>query len=142
MPTPDELWRDAEAFCMTMTEAQDAFAHELLATVAAKWPLWVMHVLADAERPLRFARVHERIEGVSQKVLTQTLRKLEKNGLVSRTLYAEIPPRVEYALTPLGHDLLLRLVPLWRWIGAHVAEFETARAKSAKAVPADEEDVQ
>lgn len=118
------------AFCRTTTDAQDALAREVLEHIAGKWPLWVLHVLAEAHGPLRFSRVLERVDGISQKMLTQTLRSLERNGLVTRTLYPQVPPRVEYALTPLGAELLDQLRPLWHWIGEHLPVFEAARSKA------------
>lgn len=120
-------------FCETLTDAQDALAREMLERAAAKWPLRVLHVLADASGPLRFSRVLERVEGISQKVLTQTLRALERDGLVTRTLYPQVPPRVEYELTPLGGQLLTRVVALWRWIAEELPAFEAARETSQKA---------
>lgn len=118
-------------FCETLTDAQDALAREILERASAKWPLRIMYVLADARSPLRFSRLLERVEGISQKVLTQALRALEKDGLVTRTLYPQVPPRVEYELTPLGGELLLQVVALWRWIADRVPAFEEARANSA-----------
>ena len=111
-------------FCAEMTDAEDQ-----LARVAAKWPLYVLHVLAEADGPLRFSRVLERVEGISQKVLTQTLRMLEHEGLVVRTLYAQVPPRVEYQLTPLGGELLGQMVPLWKWIVESMPAFDAARGR-------------
>jgi DNA-binding HxlR family transcriptional regulator len=70
----------------------------------------------------------ERVEGISQKVLTQTLRTLERDGLIIRTLYPEVPPRVEYQLTLLGRDLLMQVVALWRWIVEHLDDFDARKA--------------
>jgi DNA-binding HxlR family transcriptional regulator len=132
--TPDvtRLAPDAVAFCDAMTDAEDALAHEILERVAAKWPMWVMYVLAEAGGPLRFTRVLERVDGISQKVLTQTLRNLERDGLVTRTLYPQVPPRVEYELTPLGHELRVQVAPLWRWIVEQFPAFAAARARLAE----------
>ncbi|MDI7862903.1 helix-turn-helix transcriptional regulator [Rhizobiaceae bacterium n13] len=124
---------DAFAFCETLTDAQDALAREILERASAKWPLRIMYVLAETKGPLRFSRLLERVEGISQKVLTQALRTLESDGLVTRTLYPQVPPRVEYELTPLGGELLLQVVALWRWIAERVPDFEKARARSAGA---------
>ncbi len=71
-----------------------------LETVASKWPLLTLAALRDG--PLRFGELQRAVEGVSQKMLTQTLRALERESLVTRTVYAEVPPRVEYALTADG----------------------------------------
>lgn len=111
-------------FCRDMSDEQDARARQMLERAAAKWPLRVLHVLSEADSPLRFSRVLERVEDISQKVLTQTLRTLESDGLVIRTLYPQVPPRVEYELTPLGRELLTQVVSLWRWIVIHLNEFD------------------
>lgn len=115
-------------FCCNMTDEQDARARALIERAAAKWPLRILHALADAGAPLRFSRLLERVEGISQKVLTQTLRTLESDGLLIRTLYPEIPPRVEYELTPLGRDLLMQVVTLWRWIVERLDDFDARKA--------------
>ncbi|MBB4439389.1 DNA-binding HxlR family transcriptional regulator [Rhizobium leguminosarum] len=115
-------------FCSSMTDEQDGRARELIERAAAKWPLRILHVLSDADAPLRFSRLMERVEGISQKVLTQTLRTLERDGLVIRTLYPQVPPRVEYELTPLGRDLLMQVVSLWRWIVEHLDDFDACKA--------------
>jgi DNA-binding HxlR family transcriptional regulator len=109
-----------------VSENEARRAHELLEAVTAKWPLAVMRVLAQAPGPLRFSRVLERVEGISQKVLTQALRTLERHGLITRTLYPQVPPRVEYELTPLGVDLLAQVLSLWGWIQGRLPEFGAA----------------
>jgi DNA-binding HxlR family transcriptional regulator len=112
-----------------MTPAEDRLAREVLQTVTASWSLSVMRVLAEANGPLRFSRVLERVEGISQKALTQTLRTLERDGLITRTLYPQVPPRVEYELTTLGSDLLVPVASLWRWIAGRLPEFVAAQAR-------------
>lgn len=119
-------------FCDILTDAQDALALEVLGGVADKWSLWILHDLAEHGEPMRFSNLHRKVEGISQKILTQCLRRLERDGLVSRQLYPEVPPRVEYALTPLGADLLKQIMPLWRWVAENVGAFERARARSAE----------
>ena len=79
--------------------------------------------------PVRFSRVLEQVEGISQKSLTKTLRQLERDGFVTRTLYVQVSLRVEYELTLLGGELLLRVAPLWRWIAENVAIFQQARGR-------------
>jgi len=128
MVTVPHEW--AANFCDAMTDEQDELARAMLESIAAKWPLWVLQVLAAANGPLRFTRVLEQVDGVSQKMLTQTLRGLERDGLVTRKLYPQVPPRVEYEITGLGRDLLNQILPLWRWIVGHLPDFETARAKA------------
>ena len=105
-----------------------ATSRSLIERAAAKWPLRILHVLSDAGAPLRFSRLMERVEGISQKVLTQTLRTLESDGLIIRTLYPEVPPRVEYELTPLGFDLLMQVATLWRWIVERLGDFDARNA--------------
>ncbi len=89
----------------------------VLDLIADKWTALIIGVLADG--PQRFAALHRGIGGISQKMLTQTLRSLERDGLVRRTVYAEVPPRVEYALTPLGQTLNGPLATLRAWAEAH-----------------------
>lgn len=129
MDTKDQILEGAEDFCKGLTDAQDETAREILSLVADKWPLWVMQVLGASPEPVRFSRVMERVDGISQKVLTHTLRRLEREGLVTRTLYPQVPPRVEYALTPEGRDLLIQVLPLWRWVAERIGHFEASRAR-------------
>jgi DNA-binding HxlR family transcriptional regulator len=125
--SPVETASPSESFNLlgSITEAEDQLAREVLERVTAKWPLSVMRVLAEAKGPLRFSRVLERVQGISQKVLTQTLRTLERDGLITRTLYPQVPPRVEYELTTLGGELLVQVVSLWRWIVGRLPDFAT-----------------
>lgn len=100
----------------------------VLDRVAEKWTGLV--VLALGERTLRFGELRERIGGVAPKVLTQTLRSLERDGLVTRTVYAEVPPRVEYALTPLGRSLGEPLAAVQDWAERNVARVLAARERA------------
>ena len=77
---------------------------------------------------MRLSRVMERAEGVSQKSLTKVLRQLERDGLVTRTVFAEVPPRVEYAITELALEMLDLVHPLWRWAATNFARFQAAKA--------------
>ena len=112
----------------TERTATNCRAREMLVRVADKWSMYVIHVLAH-EGPLRFSDLRRRVDGVSQRMLTVTLRGLERDGLVSRTMYPEMPPRVEYALTPLGVTLREIVRALIDWSGAHLAEVDAARAR-------------
>jgi DNA-binding HxlR family transcriptional regulator len=85
----------------------------VLARIGEKWAALV--IVALAEGPLRFGALMRRLDGVSQKMLTQTLRSLENDGLLTRTLYDEMPLRVEYSLTPLGRSLVPHLAALKAW---------------------------
>jgi len=103
-------------------------AREMISRVADKWSMYVIHVLAEAGT-VRFSELRRRVDGVSQRMLTVTLRGLERDGLVRRTMHPEVPPRVEYSLTPLGATLREIVGKLIAWSGAHLAEVDAARAR-------------
>lgn len=88
--------------------------------VMSKWGILVLLTLGDGTA--RWGELRRGIDGISEKMLATTLKTLEGDGLVQRTSYAEVPPRVEYSLTDLGRDLMLRLGPLMEWIAAHADE--------------------
>ena len=102
-------------------------AREMLARVGDKWSVYVIHVLGDAGT-LRFNELRGRVAGISQRMLTVTLRGMERDGLVTRKVYPEVPPRVEYALTRLGRTLRQLVRGLVEWSGAHLTEVDAARA--------------
>lgn len=108
-------------------EATDACEiRDLLDRLADKWSLLVVELLGDGK--LRFNALRRQIPAISQRMLTLTLRNLERDGLVTRTVFAEVPPRVEYELTPLGTDLLVAVETLVRWTRAHQGEIVASRA--------------
>ena len=98
---------------------------DLLTTIGDKWSLAVVSVLVAGE--IRFTEIQRRVVGISHRMLTKTLRELERDGLVSRCVYAEVPPRVEYALTPLGRTLLGPVQALSAWVDEHGAEVRANR---------------
>lgn len=98
----------------------------LLDRLGDRWTVLVVGTLIDG--PLRFGELTRKVDGISQKMLTQTLRSLERDGLVKRTVYAEIPPRVEYQLTESGRSLRVPLAALEDWIKTHMEDVITARA--------------
>ncbi len=98
---------------------------ETLARVGDKWSMLVIGVLHDG--PLRFTELQRKVDGISHRMLTQTLRSLERDGLVTRTSYPEIPPRVEYAATELGRSLSVPVIELARWAAAHHDDILAAR---------------
>lgn len=98
---------------------------EVLARVGDKWSVFVITLLG--ERTMRFTELHRSIEGISQRMLTLTLRQLERDGLVERVVFPIVPPRVEYSLTALGATLLAPLVGLAGWADAHRVDIERAR---------------
>ena len=116
----------------TMIEARGNVRSErcgsrrVLDLVADKWAVIVIYVLSAGTH--RFGELQRAVGGVSQKMLTQTLRGLERDGLVERKVYPEVPPRVEYTLSPLGETLVEPLSSLCRWAEEHFWEVERARA--------------
>jgi DNA-binding HxlR family transcriptional regulator len=104
----------------------EALVNEVIGRVADKWTLIVLEVLEE-HGELRFTRIGQLAGGISQKMLTQTLRGMERDGLVVRTVHPVIPPRVEYRLTDMGHSLSEAFCGVWTWAGAHLDGIETAR---------------
>jgi len=98
---------------------------QVLDRIGDKWTALIMGLLED--RPQRFSELQRNIVGISHKMLTQTLRNLERDGLVYRTLYPEVPPRVEYTLTPLGETLCKPITAIRHWAEEHIAEVTTAQ---------------
>jgi DNA-binding HxlR family transcriptional regulator len=94
--------------------------------LAGKWTVEVLYLLASGTR--RYIEVFNEVGEVSKKTLTQTLRALERDGLIVRRVYAEVPPRVEYSLTPLGWSLTGTLMAMYEWAAEHLHEVEAARA--------------
>jgi DNA-binding HxlR family transcriptional regulator len=106
----------------------DALVREIIGRVADKWTMLVLEALEEHGR-MRFTRLGEIIGGVSQKMLTKTLRQMEADGLVSRTVFPVIPPRVEYQLTSLGHSLGEAFCGVWVWAEQHRQAIEQARPR-------------
>jgi DNA-binding HxlR family transcriptional regulator len=96
----------------------DALVLNVLGRVADKWTMCVLEVLHQNGRQ-RFTRVGEMVGAISQRMLTKTLRQLEADGLVLRTVYPEVPPRVEYELTEMGTSLCAAFCSLWIWAEQH-----------------------
>jgi DNA-binding HxlR family transcriptional regulator len=99
---------------------------DVLARVGDRWTLLTITVLAAG--PLRFSALQAQVAGISQRMLSQTLRGLTRDGLVTRTAYAEVPPRVEYALTPLGRSLGEAVDGLVHWVRDHQSDIVHNRA--------------
>ena len=112
---------------------------EILDRVGDKWSVLVIALLGD--RGQRFSELKRAIEGISQRMLTLTLRQLEHDGLVSRTVHATVPPRVDYALTPLGRSVLEPINALMVWAREHGTDIADARRRyeDANAVGAVED---
>ena len=102
---------------------------DVLDRIGDKWS--TLLVMTLAERPHRFGELRRAVPDISQRMLTQTLRELQRDGLISRTVHPTTPPSVEYKLTPLGQSLLEPLSHLVNWANAHHAEIRTARSEFA-----------
>jgi DNA-binding HxlR family transcriptional regulator len=120
-------WEQIASYCETLTEAEDILTREMVSRISDKWSLWTMSVVAASGQPMRFSRILEQVEGISQKSLTKTLRGLERDGLVTRQVFAEVPPRVEYTITRLGSEMLNNVAPLWLWVAKNVQKFQASR---------------
>jgi DNA-binding HxlR family transcriptional regulator len=105
----------------------NALVMDLIGRVADKWTMTVLEVLIEAGE-LRFTRLAEAVPGVSQKMLTQTLRAMERDGLLVRTVHPVVPPRVDYRLTDLGVSLGAAFCGVWTWAEEHLERIEAARA--------------
>ena len=105
-----------------------ALVNDLIDRVADKWTMLILEALTE-HAPLRFSRLAEKVAGISQKMLTQTVRQMERDGLVTRTVFAEVPPRVEYELTPLGLTLGGAFCGVWVWAADNLKGVEAARHK-------------
>ena len=117
---------------MTATESETAPAvdscrvRSVLNRVGDKWAIYVVDRLGAG--PRRFTELNRGIDGITARMLTVTLRGLERDGILTRTVHAAVPPRVDYELTPLGQTLLDTIGQLVAWADEHIGEIETARA--------------
>ena len=105
-------------------------SRDVLTKIGDRWTVLVINALAQG--PLRYSELHHRVDGISQKMLSQTLKGLTHDGLVARQVYPEIPPRVEYELTAAGHSLLEPLQMLVNWAIAHMDDIVAARKRAEK----------
>jgi DNA-binding HxlR family transcriptional regulator len=116
----EEAAREYDAFLATCP------ARQLLDRINDKWVTLVISALADG--PQRYSDLSRRIAGVSQKMLTQTLRSLERDGLLTRSVTPSVPVRVDYELTPLGRTLMPLIAAIKSWAESHMPEVHTARS--------------
>ncbi|GAA4671132.1 winged helix-turn-helix transcriptional regulator [Frondihabitans cladoniiphilus] len=114
--------------CGRLPVENGQFVRQILDRVGDKWTLFVIAHLHDG--PKRYTHLHELVPGISQRMLTLTLSQLRQDGILTRTAYAEVPPRVEYELTPLGLSLLDAASALIGWASTH---FETIRENRIRA---------
>ena len=100
---------------------------EVIGLIGDKWSVMILHTLCHNR--LRYSEIQRQVGGISQKVLTATLRQLERDGIIKRTVYPVVPPRVEYELTPLGHSVFEIIESLRDWSIAHLDQVQAARAR-------------
>lgn len=105
---------------------------DILNRIGDKWSVMVVAQLGN-NTTMRFSELRRAVDGISQRMLTLTLRNLERDGLVNRTIYAQVPPRVEYELTGLGQTLLEPIYALWDWAGTHGEDVASARERYDRA---------
>lgn len=124
MPAPEKIAYDPDA---PVDPRVETLVTELIGRVADKWTLLVLEELED-HGTCRFTELSRLVPGISQKMLTQTLRAMERDGLLVRTVHPVIPPKVEYCLTDLGHSLGEAFCGVWQWAEANLDQVEGARA--------------
>lgn len=124
--TDNDIIKASQAICDALSEEQDGLKRDILSHLGNTWALYIIQILGVNGR-MRFSRLKERTGGISQKMLTKSLRDLERDGLITRTMFMEVPPRVEYELTNLGTGLLVKLIPLWGWVIDQTEAFREAR---------------
>ncbi|MDB5405091.1 MAG: transcriptional regulator [Rhodospirillales bacterium] len=108
---------------------------DILARVGDKWTILLLMVIGD--RRMRFGELHRAINGISQRMLTVTLRNLEHDGILTRTAYPTIPPRVEYELSDRGRSLKLALAPIGEWVMENQTIIEEGRERVGGQIPSD-----
>lgn len=129
--TDNEIAAAWDDICKVLNKDQEDLKRDILNHIGNKWSLFVIHALGIDGR-MRFSNLESHINGISQRMLTKCLRELERDGLISRSVYPEVPPRVEYELTELGKGLLVQVTPLWLWIARHTEELTSARTNYEK----------
>ncbi|CAA0105950.1 putative HTH-type transcriptional regulator YybR [BD1-7 clade bacterium] len=105
----------------------DCPVRDVLTGLTSKWPMLILFALMDGEE--RFSGLQRRIEKISKRMLTVSLRDLERDGYITRTVYPEVPPRVEYALTEMGKEVVTPLVKLIRWAESRHDDIRDARGR-------------
>lgn len=111
--------------CAAIPAEQLGFVRQVLDRIGDKWSMLVIAVLDDG--PLRYTDLQREVPGISQRMLTLTVRQLQQDGLVTRTAHAEVPPRVEYDLTPLGRSLHHVVTSLITWVADHHSQIREHR---------------
>lgn len=134
--TTRERERIAAVFSGACTHKKLCPVKDIMASYGDKWTIYTVLLLGQYQK-MRFNELRGNINGISQRMLTVTLRSLEEDGIVSRTIYPEIPPRVEYQLTELGESLFKQLLQLATWAEENVSAILKARKKYGKKAKAE-----
>jgi len=124
----DDVIRLSQAACEALSAEDAGLKREVLTHAGNRWSLGIVHTLGVAGT-LRHADIGRRLPGVTQRMLTRSLRQLERDGLIARRDYGEVPPRVDYELTALGRSFLANMVPMWTWLLDNAEQFRAARAR-------------
>lgn len=124
----EALLQFSKEFCEELSNDDEGLKREILAHAGNRWSLGVLHILGTCGS-LRYGEIRRYLTGVTQRMLTRTLRHLERDGLISRCDYEEKLPRVVYAITDSGKEMLLRMLPLWSWIITSADYIREARAR-------------
>ena len=114
--------------CQTVDADVAALANDVIGRIADKWTMIILETLNE-HKTVRFTQLGHLVEGISQKMLTQTLRQMERDGLVTRLVYPVVPPKVEYSLTELGFSLGEAFCGVWLWAEENLTRIEAARLK-------------
>lgn len=119
---------ESDAICTALSDEDDTLKRDVLGHAGNRWALSVVHILG-VQGPLRHAELARLMSGVTQRMLTRTLRQLERDGLIFRHDFQTKHPRVEYRLTSLGEEFLSQLFPVWRWVLSNAEAVRDARAR-------------
>lgn len=122
----EDILRYSQTVCDGLRDDDDGVRREVLAHAGNRWSLGIIHTLGVYGQ-LRHTEIAQRMHGVTQRMLTRTLRHLERDGLVIRHDFNEVVPHVEYSLSETGLELLIRMVPLWTWIVENAQSFRRSR---------------
>lgn len=121
----DALLKFSKEFCEELSNDVEGLKREILSHAGNRWSLGVLHILGTGVSQ-RYVEIRRSLTGVTQRMLTRTLRHLERDGLISRCDYPEKLTRVVYAITYRGKEMLLRMLPLWSWIISSADDFRAA----------------
>lgn len=127
----DDVISRSQAACHALSDEDDGLKREVLAHAGNRWSLGIVHALG-VSGSLRHSELARRLDGVTQRMLTRSLRQLQRDGLIARYDHREVPPRVDYTLTPLGRGLLVGMMPLWTWVIDNAVTFRAARDRFDK----------